>query len=105
MQQLRFGGSIEEKKRICVVLVNDCLVSDTIGAKCEGRGNAMGTKGALAVINETAVTTARLRGGKWFAAGRRQGGVAARGGFASHPRTFEDDDAVLDEAEKLGATD
>src|SRR5207302_2910509 len=81
------------------------LVSDTIGAKSKGWGIAMGTKGALAVINETGPASGHLTRREMV---RRlvAAGAAWPLAAASHPiHELLRNDAVLDETEKLGAAD
>jgi len=102
---LRFGGSIEEKKRICVVLVNDCCGVIPSARNLKAGKIAMGTKSTLAVINETAAASGQLT--------RREivrrlaaAGAAWPLAAASHPiHDLLRNDAVLDEVEKLRAAD
>ena len=102
---MRFGGSIKEKKRICVVLVNDCCGVIPSARNLKAGEIAIGTKSTLAAINETAAASGQLTRREMV---RRlvAAGAAWPLAAASHPiHELLRNDAVLDETEKLGAAD
>ena len=102
------NGSIEEARRIRLVLVNDCWWVIPSARNRRAGEIAMGTKSVLPVINEEAgmggqLTRREMVGRLLAAAGA---GTAWRLVAASHPiHELLKNETVLDEAEKLGAAD
>src|ERR1700675_1139852 len=102
------SGSIEEEKRIRVVLVNDCWWVIPSARNRKAREFAMGTKSALPAINEEAGIGGQLTRREMV---RRLLAAAGAGtawplAAASHPiHELLRNEAVLDDAEKLGAAD